>query len=451
MHVQFEQPLGTYRRAGPLSTFRSDVLSIEASFVLYLVAGRFKALPEFQWIPFDVTMFFFVLTFGLIIYRWGQRNLRLLPLDAPDLLMLSFCALGIISIFWSSLEPKNFDKTWRFVLASTSGYFFASILAQERERRERIVRLIIWFSCALLAYYVYFRWVVGIDMMELENTGRVRGNNYLEYGNHAAYLFFAFLALAIYGPSRWMLLAMVGAVASLFALTLIGARGPLVFSLLGIPLAGVALFMCRRKLVIGGRRLILFLVVLAVMAWVGYGALVAVKGFGGASEELYTLQRLSLQLSNEATGSLDVRAEGREIAFRRWLEQPLLGWGIGEFRLLHSVDYPHNLLLETLMEMGLAGAVLFLSVHVMALLACIRVARDPASNWIDMLIVLKFASEFLSHVTVEGYLGDNRMYFALLAMVIGLRRAIPRRATDSRAAVSVMDPPYRMRSRGTAG
>ncbi len=423
MHVQLDQTFGAYRRAGPMPRLLDDLLSIEMSFVLFLVSGRFKVLPEFQFIPLDPTILFFVLTLGLIVHKCGARQMKPMPLDAADLLMMAFVALGVVSVFWSSLEPKNIDKVWRFALVGVSGYFFASVLAQEQERRERLVRLMIGFSAALMAYYAYHRWVVGVSTWELENTGRIRGNNYLEYGNHAAYVFFGCLALVVYGPRRWLLPALAGAVVSLFLLTLIGARGALVFSVLAIPLAAASLFLCRSKFKSGFRRIILLLVVLAAMAWVGYAALVAVKGFSGAAEQLYTLERLGLQLSNEATYSLDVRAEGRDLAFRRWLELPLLGWGMGEFRIQHSLDYPHNLLLETLMEMGLAGAALFVPAQLIALFACWRIARDPDATWVDMAIVLKFVTEFVSHMTVEGYLGDNRMYFALLAMAVCLTRA----------------------------
>lgn len=407
---------------GWLSSVLGLVFSIETSFILFLVAGRYKALPEFQAVPVDPTLLFFVLTLGLIAHKCIKGQLKPMPLDAPGLLMLAFCAYGVASVYWSSLEPKNIDKAWRFVLVSVSGYFLASVLAQEQERRERMVLLMIGFSCTLLLYYAYFRWIVGIDIYELENTGRIRGNNYLEYGTHAAFVFYGCLALTVYGPRRWLAVGLTGAVVSLFLLAFIGARGPLIFSLIGIPLAGVALLLNVRCLAAGFRRLALLLLLLVVLAWAGYAALVAVKGFTLASEELYTIERLSLQLSNESTSSLDVRSIGRDLAFRRWLEQPLLGWGMGEFRLQYSVlDYPHNLLLEVLMEMGLVGVVLFIPAHIIALFVCLRTIRDPASTWIDMAIVLKFITDFASHITVEGYLGDNRIYFATLALAIGLR------------------------------
>lgn len=423
-------------RAEPLHLLLRDLLSIEASLVLFIFSGRFKSLPELQSFPVDATLFFFALTFALIVVRRITGHLKPLPMDAPDLLMLGFCALGIVSVFWSSLEPKNIDKTWRFALVGMTGYFFVSILAQDRERRARMLRLIIGFSGILLLYYSYHRWVVGVDMRELQFTGRIQGNNYIEYATHASYLFFVCLPLAIYGPARLLLPAIAGAVASLFALTLIGARGPLVFSVLSIPVAAVALLLRPNQLGPGTRRLLLFLVVLVGTAWAGYLGLVAVKGFSGATEQLYTLERLSLQLSHESTNSLDVRSDGRELAFRRWLEKPLLGWGMGEFRLQHSSDFPHNLALEILMEMGLAGAVLFFPVLAMAVLACYRVARNRQSDWVDAAIALMFFMEFLSHTTVQGYLAESRIYFAMLALMIGLQRTMPRRIDSERVPSS---------------
>lgn len=428
MQAQFEQTLGAERRAGPLPAILGDVLSIEASFILFIFAGRYKMLPEFRGIPVDVTFLFFTLTLGLIVWGIFARRLKAPALDAPNVLMMAFCALSVLSVFWSSVEPRNVDKAWRFILLGASSYFFVVVLAQDPERRERLVRLMIGFSVALLVYYAYHRWIVGIDEYDLYYTGRVAGNNYLEYGDHAGILFFAGLAAMVYGPAKWRLAAIGTAVGALFALMTIGARGPMLFAFLGVPLTVVGLLLCRRLFGRGIKRLLLLLAVLVGMAWAGYVALVAVQGVEGASAQLYTVTRMTLQLSNENTHSLDVRTEARELAYRRWLEQPILGWGMGEFRVQHSLEYPHNLSLEILMEMGLAGGVLFFPLLGIAVLTCIRVARRASMGWAEAAIMLLFLTDFLSHTTVQGYLPDDRIYFAYLGMVIGLRGTLARTA-----------------------
>ncbi len=433
-HTQFHPAAGALPAARPFALLRDDLLSIETCFILFIFAGRIKGLPEFRSIPVDLTLLFFTLTFALVVWGVASRRLRPLPIDAPTILMMAFCGFAVVSVYWSSLDPRNIDKAWRFILVGASSYFFVVVLAQDRQRRARLVRLVVGFSAALMIYYAYYRWVVGIDQMELYNTGRVNGNNYIEYATHASYLFFGCLALVIHGPARRLPWALAGAVGALFALMLIGARGPLVFSAVAILLAGGGLLLSPPRFASGARRLLILLAVLVAMAWAGFAALVAVKGPSGATEQLYTLQRFQLQLSNENTHSLDVRSEARDLAWRRWLEQPMLGWGLGEFRIQHSLEFPHNLSLEVLMETGLVGACLFFPALLIAVAACFRMARDRRTGWTDATIALLFLTEFLSHTTVQGYLLDDRIYFALLGMVIGWRVEAARGGPETAAA-----------------
>jgi len=126
----------------------------------------------------------------------------------------------------------------------------------------------------------------------------------------------------------------------------------------------------------------------------------------------------------ESTDSVDERLQAQKFAFEQWQRKPILGWGIGEFRVERFIPgYPHNLLLESLMELGLTGAVLLFSACAIALLNCIRWVRRGALNWVDVSIVLLFLTELVSHLTVQGYLADDRIFFAYMALVIGLRPA----------------------------
>jgi len=427
MQAQFEQSSSARRRVSPMSMILGDVLSIEASFVLFVFAGRYKSLPEFRGIPVDVTLLFLVLTFGLV--AWGIFSGRLKPMAAnlPNVLMMAFCGLGILSVFWSSFEPRNIDKAWRFVLVGISSFFLVAILAQDPERRARLIRLIVGFSVVLLTYYAIHRWIIGLDERALYHTGRVQGNNYLEYAAHAVILFFAGLALAIYGPGKWPLAGMGMAVLALFLLVAVGARGPMVVALLGVPMLCVGLFLRRKRFGRGVKRMVVLVTVLVAMAWGGYIALVSFKGATEASAQLYTLQRFERQLSNENTSSMDSREGARDLAYRRWLDRPLLGWGMGEFRLHHSVEYPHNLALEILMEMGLAGGLLFFPVLYMGVTGCLRAARDEESGWSEATIALLFLTDLLSHLTVQGYLAEDRIFFAFMALSLSLHAARGRR------------------------
>ena len=78
------------------------------------------------------------------------------------------------------------------------------------------------------------------------------------------------------------------------------------------------------------------------------------------------------------------------------------------------------------METGLAGACLFFPVLIIGVITCIRMARDRRLDWIDMTIALLFLTEFISHTTVQGYLPDDRIYFAYIGLIMGWRWSMRR-------------------------
>ncbi len=154
-------------------------------------------------------------------------------------------------------------------------------------------------------------------------------------------------------------------------------------------------------------------------------------GSGAAWEELRTLDRYEMQLSRENTDSMDERFEAQGFAFRQWLEKPLFGWGIGEFRVQNSyLDYPHNLLLEILMEIGILAAFLFFAVCALAVAGCLLLMQKPDPSWADVAVGLLFLTELISHVTVQGYLADDRYFLAYIGLVIGLSRGAVSRSTE---------------------
>src|SRR5229473_2737309 len=204
----------------------ADLFSIEASFVLFLFAGRYKGLPELRGFPIDFTLLFFAATLCLMAWASASGRIKPLPLDLPVVLMISFSALAAISLFWSSIDQRNVDKMLRFLLLTSTSFFAAYILAQEKIRCERLLRVLVGLSCAILLYYAYYRYVLGVDMSDPALGGRVPedANNYLEYNAHAAILFILFLSLAVFGSLKQLGGAIVGACTSLFGLVTIGGR-----------------------------------------------------------------------------------------------------------------------------------------------------------------------------------------------------------------------------------
>jgi len=401
----------------------ASMASIEASFALFVFSGRFKGLPGLRQSPVDLTLFFLVATFGLV--GWGLTSGRLSPLrlTPPVVLMLLFCEVAAMSIFWSSLDSINLDKLARFLLLTGSGFFLACLLAQDPVRRKRLIGWVAWLSLGIVLYYLYYRYVLGIDTMteywiDRETDG---GDNYLEYGENAAILLMILVTMATLGSWRHILVAAPGSGAACCVLLSVGSRGPLAFSILSVVILGLVLAIRSRSgFHRSGRRLAGFAACIVVLGLVGYVA--ANSGTDAEKEGFHTIERIRTQLSGEDTLSMDLRAGGRTLAFNQWLRKPLLGWGIGEFRVQDNfLRYPHNTLLEVLMEMGLVGACLYVAVLMDCILRCWRVARAPPTGWPDIAMIVLFLTTLCWEMTVEGYLADDRIFFTFIGMVVGSR------------------------------
>ena len=140
-------------------------------------------------------------------------------------------------------------------------------------------------------------------------------------------------------------------------------------------------------------------------------------------EEAATVHRMESYGQRGFGDSTEERILAQQFAFAHWLEAPLIGWGIGEFYLRYGVlMYPHNLFIEILMEEGVIGFALLVGLAVVALTRAWRLWPQDRSNWVAMAIVLMFLAELVSRATVQGFLPDERAFFLLLGLVLGLGR-----------------------------
>jgi O-antigen ligase len=400
-----------------------ELFSIEACFVVFLVAGWIKNLGYLRSSPVDLTLLFGGATIGLVGAAMLSGRLRPVPPSLTHLGMILFTGFAVASLGWSSFHELNIDKAQRFFVLVSPSFFVADIIGRDPERRARFVRMLVWFCCAFLLYYVYCRYFLGVDLAARMDRHKQQ-DNYLQWGAAADYLFIPCLALAVLGPSKRFVVAALGCGAALYLLLIIGGRGPLAIALLAIPVLALGLLRHRARSL---RRLAL-LGGLAAVAAVAY---LALNPPDRASEQhaggFRTLQRYESPLAGEDR-SMHERFVGRQLAMQMWLERPVFGWGIGEFRIVDEyLQYPHNLLLEILAEMGLIGGFLFLSLCFPAVRAGVRILGDRAGTWTDATIALLFLADFPMRLTVEGYLSDDRLLFAFIGMAIGSGAAMARR------------------------
>jgi O-antigen ligase len=399
------------RRADPWIV--TTLLSLETLFVLFLMAGRYKADPRFAWITEWTSLDITALTFGasglaalLVILRRGYR----LPAAAPAVLFGAGALFGyaVLSMAWTPGAVYAQSKALHVgVLTSGTLVICAGVIASRRYRVARLLFLLVLF-CVWLS-------IESVLSYQAAGDGRsvtALGGEYLGLGR------------------------MIGAAA------LVALGYGLFFAQPGIARAGsLALFVafCGVLLILGGRMPLLAtaagaLVPLVIMLvlhphytrrlarWT-YWLLLVVAGIVlvylfASPNAPQTLRRMTLLVDGSLGSSAQGRLECYEAAVRLWWERPLLGHGLGAWPLLYLQSdvraYPHNLVLELLVELGLCGLVLFGTVMVAAMRSLgslRRIAADPLRMTILMMLI-----GALGNAMVSGDLSDNRFLFGVLGL-----------------------------------
>jgi O-antigen ligase len=354
--------------------------------------------------------------------------------------------LAWISIVWSSFSDLNLDKLLRYILFTMPAFFIGSTLGRQPERVARFIRLVIGISMLLLSYYSYYRFVLGINLTS-DKLADYYANNYLEYSWHASYLFIILCVYMVFAARPRFILSFFGAVLSLAGLFLIGGRGPMLFGLMAVPLVLMTAFLRRAASVPHTKRFTIYVAGVALVGIAGYYAALASGGslFG---QDLLTVQRWELSLSGESTFSMDSREEAQRAALSFWQEKPFFGWGIGEFRVKHWLKYPHNLLVEVLMELGIVGALIFILLCAMVVRKCLRVMAWPSAPWQSVAIATLLLCSLASHLTVQGYLADDRAFLALMGLAASLAARPMAGQVGSAATPASLATPVWHRPRG---
>ncbi|MBC8423098.1 O-antigen ligase family protein [bacterium] len=388
------------------------LLCFETVFAFFLLAGRFKDDPHLAWIPFDLTAGLFVASVGtglVVICRRGvvfsRRGLYLAISVLPLLAWLS------LSRLWSPSQVYAAEKTlFSWTLLFWPLLASALVIAPERERLRRFA-----FIIAGLGAWLVTDVLIRSDMTGLRPLMHVLGSAYLGLGRAiglaAIVTWWAALRPGIRTRYRLGLLLLAGA--QLFTLMIMGGRGPLLATMVGLlaPLVVAVFFPNVRR---QGERYLKATLALLLIATV---VLAPAMIWGGVSPR--TLERsTSLLTEGNKDHSTTQRLYYYKVAAEEWRAAPIVGHGVGSFPLLidrgDKAYYPHNLLLEIMVELGLVGLMLLLIPMIVGLnqLRPGWIGNDPLR-----LLVLALFVNTLVNAQVSEDLTGNRLLFAVLGLM----------------------------------
>lgn len=390
--------------------------SFEFLFVCFLFAGQYKADPRFAFSPIDLTLFFFSISMctGVILilrqFRFSIRSLFSL------LIFFFFCVFVVLSMSWSQSVVYASEKSIKiFSLVAWSFLAPLLIIGPSPRRMERfksaLLLLAFWmaFEGLLLllesgsrgflhvmgSNYIGLGRILGIGVMVILAKLQIKEKNLKNYAVHfCLLLFFLFIMLAAGG--RGALLALL--------------LGWLLALLLNANLKYYFISLCMPK-----KTIIKIIVLAAVLMTVAVN-------FSKISTSFHTISRMRVLFSSEGFGSSgNARVKYWENAFALWRDKPFVGYGIGSWPLLNSADdhrsYPHNIILEIMVETGILGLTLFILLIYFVFKPTLKTALKIKKNESFFLQILLLVS--LLNAMISGDIPDNRFLFTAIGLCGG--------------------------------
>ncbi|MEA1951347.1 MAG: O-antigen ligase family protein, partial [Planctomycetota bacterium] len=389
--------------------------SFEAMFLLFLMAGRYKGDPRFQWIAerfsLDLTAMFLAVSgmAGLVVlFGRGYR----LPRGAGRFMTAAAALFGymILSLLWTSGDAYAHTKALHIgVLTTWTAVATGLVIASQRRRVERFLLLLVLFAV----------WLSVESLMAHSQSGdgtsvAALGGNYLGLGRVIGPAALVALGYGLFMAKSTLARALGFAVAAVFVfvLLILGGRMPLLATAAG---GLVPLVLAARSASINRHRQALWAYVALLIT-----AAATIFYIGCGEQAPQTLRRMAGLFQSDWGTSSFARWQYYQAAVEYWWQRPFMGHGLGAWPVLHFQGdfraYPHNLLLETLVEFGLCGlgllAWLFLAAK-RGLGSMARVGADPLR-----VIVLMVAVNALANAMVSGDISDNRFLFGALGLML---------------------------------
>jgi O-antigen ligase len=381
------------------------LVSFEVVFALFLFSGVYKASPHLAWVPVDLTAILAVVS---LLVAVGLLALGRVEIRSGPLLLVGlfgcFLAYALLTVLWTPSEIYVRDKAFRLASVTTFSLLgCALVVAQSRVRLHRFLAVSLVLALVTAAATIYPVALYGpIPVRPFGTTYLILGRM-IGFGAIVAawYLLFVSPSLAR------SLLATVSLAVLGVGLLLLDGRGPLAATVLTIGLLGVVAFplasLHRRPNRLGS----------GLLAGVGAATVAVVYG-----DSLRVTEKFRETFSDDPDPATAGRLENWQFAFETWLSgRTITGHGLASWGPINDevVRWPHNVVLELLVELGVVGLLLFSLPVVLGLVLAVsgyRETRDPGC-----VVVLALFVYTLLNAQVTGDLNENRFLFAAVGLL----------------------------------
>lgn len=342
-------------------------LLVTVSIILILILKHFKPCQNSS--VYLLFFWFFAFYWFKIVVEMTHVNTKF---HIPPYEYLLYSIIYVIFPFLYYSQKKSdeaFEQLFRAILIS--GFFFA------------VITIFIFFQSSL-KYGKFNRYLLGMDPLTISYVGS------LLIGISFSRLLFN----TSYRNTRFLL---AGILIGICPFLIGGSRGPILALIIPFILA----FLSRIRLTIKKKSIkyLIFLIIALVSALTVFGSI--------------AFERLNHIFIDIASKSQDVkRLWIWETAFKQFLHSPVFGDSIQ----VKGVDYPHNLIIEVLMSVGIVGFIPFFILMCLGIYKSFRILKfHPSCAWLYIFFFQALIMGMLS-----GNVYSNIWYWSSLALVFSV-------------------------------
>jgi len=388
------------------------LFSGEIFFALFLLSGLFKKSIEF--LPFDLAALFLILTFLSIVKRTYKNPAIHKVSVMPLVIFMSFTALIFISFFYSPNIELTQDKTIKFILLTTPAFVFPFFLLRTKESLIKFLITLAFISTvmALFSLPMIFERGGSLGFVGF-NDGNYLG---LARASGLGISILLFLGLLNDRFKRYRILFLLSIVAVLISLIASGARMPLI----AVAIAFLMLIVSSIKIKNGFikypkyyNKIVGLVILLLIPLFWAYNQ-------GYFNSIIFRFETL-LQTNNSGA-SVSARTDRYMSAIDIWKENFLFGAGFGSFGDFYNsdvaLDYPHNLFLEVISELGLVGLLVIIALFFVAFTRFLNLAKLKGirSQNLFITVIITFLIIFINAM-VSGDINGNRILFTFISII----------------------------------
>jgi O-antigen ligase len=377
-------------------------------FALYLSAGQFKGDPRLNWIPADITLLFAVLTFLLLFATFALWKPTI---NGAILWVLALYFAFVMSGLNTEWTPYASEKFNRFITLTLLSSVTPFVLFKNWDEIRKLFNAIIIIG-VLITIDALSIFVQNMGHWTAESRLTATASNTIELGRYAGMVGIYVILRAAQRSAFIFFLSVVALIVIIGVMLGSGSRGPI----LGVIIAlSTAFFIFHRgdaKVVVR----ILFLV----------AAVVVFLSMATAVLPARSVQRIEMFFSSDGfaqssdNSSVILRENALRVAIENINDHPM-GIGVGGFERItrtHSREmvYPHNIILEILMENGWITGLFFIALMLITLHRSASTALTEKT--VEAQVVFSLIIFFFINALVSGDLNDNRFLFALISITL---------------------------------